>query len=582
MQVGDALHGPDVLRVGGERRMANVEGSSPQGDGGIDVPAPAGRERQVGQRERQAVPVAGVVRMPGHQRLVERQGLAVEPLGVFDPAIDEQQRTQPLQGEGVGRDDLVTGPVGLGERRERRDGLFVERPRPGPVPPRRAERPEVQVALCGRDPRRDVRRVLASQAIGECEMPRVGALGVVGVPSAEKRAGEVIVGARGDVHRDHRIPLPGQDFFTQPDGLFEGGRCARQVADVLADGTALHLTQPPVPLCEFQFELIVTAGVSGQAVEELHGAAEQQAPGLCRAGQRAQRLVHLEEQGPRELPDLPEAVLGPVALDPRDAGLPRRGRAAAGQAQHRHGGRRHGDTVPHDELAHAVAQRGGRCGHGPAVHPCRQVRQEPKHRWVAVARVLAERLQHDDVEVAAQRGAQGGRRHAARPGRLGLADGAHRLEGRQTDEFVGRALRKEPIGQHTQRVHVGGRGHRIAPHLFRARVLGREAALARAGLGGAGAALLGHQGGDAEVEQFRVTIRGDQDVGGLQVAMDHQMLVRMRHGVAHGEQHLHAPAGRRRVGAAPGVDRLAVDVLHHEYGTPSSAVPASSRRAMLG
>ena len=82
---------------------------------------------------------------------------------------------------------------------------------------------------------------------------------------------------------------------------------------------------------------------------------------------------------------------------------------------------------------------------------------------------------------------------------------------------------------------------------------------------------------------FGVPSAGDQNIAGLDVAVDDETLVR-----GPGPRHRHgrtARAGRESTVAAPRsarVDRFALDVLHHDVRPPVPDVPASSRRAMSG
>ena len=47
---------------------------------------------------------------------------------------------------------------------------------------------------------------------------------------------------------------------------------------------------------QLQLQLVVVTRVGGKAVEELHGAIEQQPPRFGGARHGAQRIVHVEEQ----------------------------------------------------------------------------------------------------------------------------------------------------------------------------------------------------------------------------------------------------------------------------------------------
>ncbi len=124
---------------------------------------------------------------------------------------------------------------------------------------------------------------------------------------------------------------------------------------------------------------------------------------------------------------------------------------------------------------------------------------------------------------------------------------------------------QQQVHQHAQRVDVGGGGHVAALQLLGRGELRRERV---AGAGGerrfrAGAGVV-QQLGDAEVQQLHVAGLRHQDVAGLQVAVQHQAVVRLRHrgqDVQHQRQPLR---GGQREALAVLVDGLAVDVLQHQ------------------
>ena len=126
----------------------------------------------------------------------------------------------------------------------------------------------------------------------------------------------------------------------------------------------------------------------------------------------------------------------------------------------------------------------------------------------------------------------------------------------------------EQLVQHrADRVHIGRSGYHVAARLLRARVLGSEHR--RAGPGPSLALEAGDRReelGDAEVEDLRRTDGVDKDVAGLDVAMDHEVLVcvleRGAHPTNEGDPRAH---GELVVRDVPG-DRGALDVLHRQVG----------------
>ena len=160
-----------------------------------------------------------------------------------------------------------------------------------------------------------------------------------------------------------------------------------------------------------------------------------------------------------------------------------------------------------------------------------QVVGERRHRLIALARGLLEGLAQDHVEVARQPSSQWcGRRGARRP-RFLLDYGAGMVE-RRGEPLAGRmGPGQQPVEQHAQRVDVGGGGERLATDLFRRREFRGQRPGHRDASGRARAVAF-EQLGDAEVEERDVSGRIHQDVRRLDVAVNHQVRVRVRHGVA--------------------------------------------------
>src|SRR5690606_12945752 len=84
-------------------------------------------------------------------------------------------------------------------------------------------------------------------------------------------------------------------------------------------------------------------------------------------------------------------------------------------------------------------------------------------------------------------------------------------------------------------------------------------------LGFAGRFLVLEQLRDTEVEQLDLAVAGDQDVGRLEIAMDDEMRVCMRHGCTDLQEQIEARGDVELALIAPGVDRdTFFDVLEHE------------------
>ena len=207
---------------------------------------------------------------------------------------------------------------------------------------------------------------------------------------------------------------------------------------------------------------------------------------------------------------------------------------------------------------------------------------------VAARAVFLNALHHDPVQVAADAPRQAGRvdlspggdagkgieaaEAQAGGGRLFLADDALNLGkggAAQPAGVEGQGAGEQLVQQHAQAVDVAARvdvaGGRLG--LLGAHVLGRADELAVLGeerlLSQAGAGRLG----DAEVDDLRnrpaVGAR-DQHVRRLEVAVNHTLMVRMLHGLAHLPEQSQPLVDRKLVAIAVIRDRLAAHQLHHE------------------
>ena len=93
---------------------------------------------------------------------------------------------------------------------------------------------------------------------------------------------------------------------------------------------------------------------------------------------------------------------------------------------------------------------------------------------------------------------------------------------------------------------------------------------------------LDQQLGDAEVEQLEPALAGDQHVGGLEVAMDHELAVRVLDGAARVLEEAQALLdGELRARRSTSVSGSPSTYSMAKYGCPSSVTPPSSRRATL-
>ena len=238
-----------------------------------------------------------------------------------------------------------------------------------------------------------------------------------------------------------------------------------------------------------------------------------------------------------------------------------------------------GRPVSPRRLAEAVAEARGAGADGQAQPMAPDVGAELPCGAVALVRDLRERFEHDGVQVPAQAPRQIGavrplralgpgcaRHRAAGRERLPLTNRLGQHVGRSVPVFEGQLAGEELVEHDAEAVDVRGGGDGLAHHLLRTGVgEGHRQALRDGGLGRRCAVRL-QRLGDAEVEQLELAPIRDQDVARLQVAMHDEMLVGELHGLA---QRLEQPEPRVDVelaALAVGVERLAVDVLHHQEG----------------
>ena len=236
-----------------------------------------------------------------------------------------------------------------------------------------------------------------------------------------------------------------------------------------------------------------------------------------------------------------------------------------------------GRGMPADELPQPVADGVGPGLERAAVEEPVHLGQQRIHRAIAPRGVGAHRGETEHVEVGPGPGAQrrpevaGPRRRL--PGRhrgsrrLLRGDDGRRLVRGAAAEVVGQAAREQLVEHHPERVDVGVHPDPAPAELLGGRVGGGERAQPGAGLVGGEVHRL-QLLGDAEVEQLHHAVRADHDVGGLEVAVDHRVLVGVSHCLTHRPEQRQPLPDAALVAAAPGGERLAVHELHREPRRP--------------
>ena len=159
---------------------------------------------------------------------------------------------------------------------------------------------------------------------------------------------------------------------------------------------------------------------------------------------------------------------------------------------------------------------------------------------------------------------------AARRTRLDLEDGVFELRGRFDLQLIGPFTTDQLVEHDAERVHIASGGQRQADELLGAGVTRGQCAAGLTGQLGLGhrVAFGFEQLGDAEVEQAHLALRGDQDVGGFEIAVDHQVGMCMLHRQQHLAKQRDALAHTQALRVAPARQGLAIDVFERQPGLP--------------
>ena len=177
------------------------------------------------------------------------------------------------------------------------------------------------------------------------------------------------------------------------------------------------------------------------------------------------------------------------------------------------------------------------------------------HRGVAILGPQCERLEHDRVDIAAQRAA-------------GAATDDHVARPPQTDACRRSLAGQQLIEHHAAGIHVGRDAQGFAGQLLGRRVRGGQRTRRCRASGRPGIAIA--ELGDPEVQQLHVTAIGHQDVGGLQVLVDHQARVRVGDRARDQHEQAQTIANRQLRIRDVLIDRTTIDVLQREIRLPAA------------
>ena len=243
----------------------------------------------------------------------------------------------------------------------------------------------------------------------------------------------------------------------------------------------------------------------------------------------------------------------------------------AGESRREHSDQRqhgcHCPAIASQEVKHEVGSGASARGDRFCTQVTAHVRMEAGHGGIAFARLLAQRLGDDRIQIAGQ---LPGRHRCgclcrSDNGRCGCSlvqqffdrDGDRPLPDRP-----GQARSEQFEQQHAERIDIGRGRHGVAGQLFRGCVRQRHRRVAGRFVG-----VVGEQLGDAEVEQFDVTIVADDDVTRLQVAMNDQILVRVCDRIASLQKQVEPFVQAGTALPAPFGDRHALDQFHDHVRT---------------
>ena len=274
------------------------------------------------------------------------------------------------------------------------------------------------------------------------------------------------------------------------------------------------------PLQKIELQL----GIGVRLLEEFAAAKREQLAGRRVAGRSAAGIAarHVLEQAIHE----GLARVGAESFLTRDVRLPQ-GDARAGDERERdRAGTGERELVPRDELAQAVPRARRLREHRIATQESGELQSEGFRGGIALAWRLAQRLEHDRVEVARDLALQFRPRGGALRRRLGGDRRARPRHFLRQDRLLDLGFRsslqpirphagEQLVEHHSQRIDIGRGGERRPADLLGRGVVRRERVAGELSQRRLVRRAPGHQLGDAEVEKLDLALRRDHDVGGL-------------------------------------------------------------------
>jgi len=264
--------------------------------------------------------------------------------------------------------------------------------------------------------------------------------------------------------------LAGEHLAADGDGLVVAGARPLRVAQVGHVGVAEDVSDAVVAVGQLHLQRGVALGVGAQPVQVGEPLLDDRPACGRGAGEVLDLPVDVDDEGPRQLPDVGEAPVGSGALQLGDAGLAARSHDAHHQAGRHQTRRRNGGPVPAHELPETVARSVGARQDRQTLEVAPEVLRQLLSRGVAALRLLPQRLQHDRVQVPPQLRGRGATVRppavatdgAARRRRLRRAHRPHDVLQGIAMDGVGRCARQQLVEHHSEGVDVRGGRHGLA------------------------------------------------------------------------------------------------------------------------
>ena len=303
-----------------------------------------------------------------------------------------------------------------------------------------------------------------------------------------------------------------------------------------------------------QARLASKAGVdeAGATLQQhLGGQLAQAGAGRATAGVGAEKVDHKGLHGAR-----------PFRLRLRLLRLHHGHRAATGQRHHHGAAGAEGQAVALHELAQPIPGGVGLRGHRLAAQVAFDVVGECGRRAIPALGLAAQALGQDGVQLTTQRACdcRGAGTRAGRA-RVFMQDRFFHRSSRAAPRPVRQRARQQLVEHGAERIDIRRHPQRAARHLLGRCVGGRQRTAVFLRHGQVHRTTVQHLG-NAKVQQHGLALRRHDDVAGLDVAVDDQPPMGMRHRAHHLHEEAQPFARAQLLLLAKDIQRQAVDVFH--------------------